>query len=195
MSVPLLDLHAQFAALREDVMEALGAVIERQHFIMGEEVARLEQAIAQLSHAGHGVACASGTDALLLSLTALDLRTGDEVITSPFTFFATAGAIHNAGGTPVFVDIEPDTYNLDPTLLEAAVTPRTPFEKSYSGRIVSRSWSARRLGRSFFIVMALASGGESGANDSGPWWPLHESYYKQPVLGGCTHHQVPFLAY
>jgi len=125
VAVPLLDLHAQFEALREDVMGALGAVIERQHFIMGEEVGRLEQAIAQLSHAGYGIACASGTDALLLSLKALDLKAGDEVITSPFTFFATAGAIWNAGGTPVFVDIDADTFNLDTGAVEAAITRRT----------------------------------------------------------------------
>src|SRR5437867_6312606 len=92
---------------------------------MGPAVAQLEAAVAQLSHARHGIACASGTDALLLPLKALDLRPGDEVITTPFTFFATAGAIHNAGGAPVFVEIEPDTLNLDPRAVEAAVTPRT----------------------------------------------------------------------
>src|SRR6267143_959925 len=92
---------------------------------MGPVVARLESAVAQLAGAAHGIACASGTDALLLPLKALDLEPGDEVITTPFTFFATAGAIHNAGGTPVFVDIEPDTFNLDPARVAAAVTPRT----------------------------------------------------------------------
>src|SRR5687768_2471247 len=101
------------------------AVIERQGFIMGPEVGRLEAEIARLSHTKHGVACASGTDALLLPLKALELRPGDEVITTPFTFFATAGAIHNAGGTPVFVDIDPATYNISPAAIEAAITPRT----------------------------------------------------------------------
>ena len=81
--------------------------------------------MAALSHTKHAVGCASGTDALLLPLKALDLKPGDEVITTPFTFFATAGAIHNAGGTPVFVDIEPDTFNIDPAAVEAAITPRT----------------------------------------------------------------------
>src|SRR6478672_3113391 len=85
------------------------AVIERQTFIMGPEVGQLETAVAALSRSKHAIACASGTDALLLPLKALDLEPGDEVITVPFTFFATAGAIHNAGGTPVFVDIEPAT--------------------------------------------------------------------------------------
>jgi dTDP-4-amino-4,6-dideoxygalactose transaminase len=100
-------------------------VIERQSFIMGPEVGRLETEIARLSHAKHGIACASGTDALLLPLKALDLRPGDEVITTPFTFFATAGTVHNAGGTPVFVDIDPATMNIKPDAVEAAITPRT----------------------------------------------------------------------
>src|SRR5205807_5616166 len=94
-------------------------------FVMGPPVQQLESAVAQLAHATHGIACASGTDALLLPLKALDLKPGDEVITTPFTFFATAGTIHNAGGTPVFVDIEPGTFNIDPAAVEAAITPRT----------------------------------------------------------------------
>src|SRR6195256_2363369 len=101
------------------------SVIERQAFIMGPEVGQLESEIAQLSHTKHGIACASGTDALLLPLKALDLRPGDEVITTPFTFFATAGTIHNAGGTPVFVDIDPATLNISPAAIEAAITSRT----------------------------------------------------------------------
>jgi dTDP-4-amino-4,6-dideoxygalactose transaminase len=107
------------------VLTAVMAVIERQAFIMGAEVGQLEAEIARLSHAKHGIACASGTDALLLPLKALDLKPGDEVITTPFTFFATAGTIHNAGGTPVFVDIDSATMNIDPRAIEAAVTPRT----------------------------------------------------------------------
>ncbi len=125
MGVPLLDLRAQFDAIREEVMPSLLAVVERQQFIMGDEVAKLEQAIAGLCRVQHGIACASGTDALLLSLKVLDLHSGDEVITSPFTFFATAGAIWNAGGKPVFVDVDPATFNLDPAQVEAAITPRT----------------------------------------------------------------------
>src|SRR6059036_2633327 len=92
---------------------------------MGPPVVQLEAAVASLCRAPHAIACASGTDALLLALKALRLEPGDEVITTPFTFFATAGAIHNAGGTPVFVDIEPDTFNLDPTRVAGAITPRT----------------------------------------------------------------------
>jgi dTDP-4-amino-4,6-dideoxygalactose transaminase len=101
------------------------SVIERQQFIMGPEVGRLEAALAELCHTRHAIGCASGTDALLLPLMALDLQPGDEVITTPFTFFATAGTVHNAGGRPVFVDIDPDTFNIDPDAVAAAITPRT----------------------------------------------------------------------
>jgi dTDP-4-amino-4,6-dideoxygalactose transaminase len=125
VNVPLLDLVAQYRSIQDDVLRAVMAVIERQAFIMGAEVGQLETAVAELSRTRHAVACASGTDALLLPLKALDLQPGDEVITTPFTFFATAGAIHNAGGTPVFVDIEPDTFNIAPAAVEAAITPRT----------------------------------------------------------------------
>ncbi len=125
MNVPLLDLAAQHRAIRDEVLPALLAVVESQQFVMGPPVLQLETAVAQIAHAKHGIACASGTDALLLPLKALALKPGDEVITTPFTFFATAGAIHNAGGTPVFVDIEPGTFNIDPAAVEAAMTSRT----------------------------------------------------------------------
>jgi dTDP-4-amino-4,6-dideoxygalactose transaminase len=125
VNVPLLDLVAQYREIKDDVLAAMMKVIERQSFIMGPEVGQLETEIARLSRAKHGIACASGTDALLLPLKALDLREGDEVITTPFTFFATAGTIHNAGGTPVFVDIDPETMNISPAAIEAAITPRT----------------------------------------------------------------------
>ena len=125
MNVPLLDLVAQYRAIKDEVLPAVQAVIESQQFVMGPAVPRLEGELARLSHARHGIACASGTDALLLPLKALGLRPGDEVITTPFTFFATAGTIHNAGGTPVFVDIDPDTFNIDPAAVERAITPRT----------------------------------------------------------------------
>ncbi len=125
MHVPLLDLVAQYRAIKPEVLPALEAVIESQQFIMGASIPRLEAEIARLAGAAHGIGCASGTDALLLPLKALGLRPGDEVITPSFTFFATAGAVHNASGTPVFVDIDPDSFNLDPAAVEAALTPRT----------------------------------------------------------------------
>jgi dTDP-4-amino-4,6-dideoxygalactose transaminase len=125
MKVPLLDLAAQHRTIEGEVLPAVQAVIESQQFVMGPAVGQLEAALAALCHAKHAIACASGTDALLLPLKALDLKPGDEVVTTPFTFFATAGTIHNAGGTPVFVDIEPGTYNIDPAAVERAITPRT----------------------------------------------------------------------
>jgi dTDP-4-amino-4,6-dideoxygalactose transaminase len=125
VNVPLLDLVAQYRTIKDDVLAAVMSVIERQAFIMGSEVGQLEAEIARLSHAKHGIACASGTDALLLPLKALDLQPGDEVITTALTFFATAGTIHNAGGTAVFADIDPVTLNISPPAIEAAITART----------------------------------------------------------------------
>jgi dTDP-4-amino-4,6-dideoxygalactose transaminase len=125
VNVPLLDLMAQYVTIKDEVLPAITGVIDSQQFIMGPAVAQLEVALARLCGARHGIGCASGTDALLLPLKTLGLRPGDEVITTAFTFFASGGTIHNAGGTPVFVDIEPDTLNIDPAAVEAAVTPRT----------------------------------------------------------------------
>ncbi len=125
MPVPLLDLTAQYKTIRDEIEPALRSVIERQAFIMGPEIPELERAIAALMQIKHGVACASGTDALLLPLRALDLTPADEIIAPAFTFFATAGAIHNAGGKPVFVDIDPATFIATPEAIAAAITPRT----------------------------------------------------------------------
>ncbi|HKO16001.1 MAG TPA: DegT/DnrJ/EryC1/StrS family aminotransferase [Gemmatimonadaceae bacterium] len=125
MPVPLLDLRAQHAAIRDDVVAAVMGVVDSQHFILGPAVEQLERQVAELSHTRHAIGCASGTDALLLALRALDIGRGDEVVTTPFTFFATAGTIHNVGATPVFVDIEPDTFNISPEAVQGAVTKRT----------------------------------------------------------------------
>ena len=125
MPVPLLDLRAQYAAIRDEIVPAMMRVVEDQLFILGEPVERLERAVAELSHAKHAIGCASGTDALLLPLRALDIGPGHEVITTPFTFFATAGTVHNVGAKPVFVDIDPVTFNIQPDAVKAAVTPRT----------------------------------------------------------------------
>ena len=125
MSVPLLDLRAQHAVIRDAVVAAMMPVVDDQAFILGAPVAQLECEVAGLSNTKYAVGCASGTDALLLALKALDIGPGDEVITSPFTFFATAGTIHNVGATPVFVDIDPKTFNIRPDLVAAAVTSRT----------------------------------------------------------------------
>src|SRR5438094_6234313 len=125
MNVPLLDLVAQYRGIKDELLPAVQAVIESQQFIMGPAVAQLEAEIALLSRARHGIGCASGTDALLLPLKALALAPGDEVITTAFSFFATGGTIHNTGGTPVFVDIDPETFNISPAAAEAALTSRT----------------------------------------------------------------------
>ncbi len=125
MPVPLLDLRAQHAAIRDEVVAALMGVVDSQLFILGEPVERLERAVAELSHTKYAVGCASGTDALLLALRALDIGRGDEVVTTPFTFFATAGTIHNVGATPVFVDIDPKTFNISPEAVKKAITKKT----------------------------------------------------------------------
>jgi dTDP-4-amino-4,6-dideoxygalactose transaminase len=114
MSVPLLDLKAQHATIRDEVVAAMMRVVDSQTFILGDAVVALEQSVATLSHTSHAIGCANGTDAILLAMRALDIGRGDEVITTPFTFFATAGTIHNVGATPVFADIEPDTFNIRP---------------------------------------------------------------------------------
>ena len=125
MAVPLLDLRAQHATIKDEMIRAVMGVIEPQTFILGEPVNRLESAVAALSHTKFAVGCASETNALLLAMRALDIGRGNEVITTPFTFFATAGTIHNVGATPVFVDIDPVTFNIDPALVAQAVTART----------------------------------------------------------------------
>jgi dTDP-4-amino-4,6-dideoxygalactose transaminase len=125
MSVPMLDLKAQYRTVKDAVLARMMDVIERQQFIMGPEIAELEKHVAELSHTKHAIGCASGTDAIMLPLKALNLKPGDEVIAPAFTFFATAGAIHNAGGKPVFVDIDAATFNIDPQAIAAAITPRT----------------------------------------------------------------------
>ena len=125
MRIPSLGLQAQFASIRDEVMAAITRVMESQHFILGSEVASLETEIADFVDCKFAVGCASGSDALLLALMAFDIGPGDEVITTPFTFGATAGSILRLGARAVFVDIQPETYNIDPEKLEVAITPRT----------------------------------------------------------------------
>ena len=125
MAVPLLDLKAQHSTIRDDVVGAMMQIVDDQTFILGPAVERLEQAVLELSNTRFAIGCANGTDAILLSLRALDVRHGDEVVTTPFTFFATAGAIHNVGARPVFADIDSDTFNISPQSAAAAVTGRT----------------------------------------------------------------------
>lgn len=125
MPVPLLDLKAQHVRIRETVVAAMMQVVDDQSFILGKPVEDFEREIAALSHTRFAIGCANGSDALLLSLRALDVGAGHEVVTSPFTFFATAGAVHNSGAKPVFADIDADTFSLNPEAAAAAVTSRT----------------------------------------------------------------------
>ncbi|HUT59173.1 MAG TPA: DegT/DnrJ/EryC1/StrS family aminotransferase [Phycisphaerae bacterium] len=138
MEVPLLDLKAQYATIRNEMMAAIEAVMDSQHFVMGPWVRQLEQEIAAYCDCKAAVGVSSGTDALLCALMAMGIGDGtpacrvgrncpgcDEVITTPYTFFSTAGAIWRVGARPVFVDIEPDTLNIDPARIEAAVTEHT----------------------------------------------------------------------
>ena len=124
-SVPFIDLKAQYQTIRSEIDQAVQRVFESQGFILGDEVSSFETETAQYCDSLTAVGCASGSDALLLALLGLDLGPGDEVITSPFTFFATAGAICRAGAIPIFADILPGTFNIDPQAIEAAVTPKT----------------------------------------------------------------------
>ncbi len=125
ITMEFVDLKSQYAALRESINARIQRVLDHGQYIMGPEVKELEQQLAAYTGARHCITVASGTEALLISLMALGLKPGDEVITTPFTFAATAEMIVLLGGKPVFVDIEPDTCNIDATLIEAAITERT----------------------------------------------------------------------
>jgi dTDP-4-amino-4,6-dideoxygalactose transaminase len=123
--IPILELKTQYGQIQEEVQEAVFRVLNRTHYILGPEVTAFEQEFAEWNGAKHAAGVASGTDALELALRALGVGPGDEVICPPFTFVATAGAASYIGATPIFVDIEPDTFNIDPRKIEAKITPRT----------------------------------------------------------------------
>ncbi len=135
-TVPLLDLKAQFAQIRAEVMPVIERVCENQQFILGEHVRALEAEIAHYCGAAAGIGVSSGTDALLLALMALEIGAGDEVITSPYTFFATAGTIARVGARPVFCDIDPENFNLSPAAVQAFIDDEC---ESNDGRLVSRA--------------------------------------------------------
>src|SRR5215211_4712830 len=125
MNVPLLDLKEQNQLLRPEIEAALGRVLDSNAFILGGEVAKLEEELAEYCGTKHAIGCASGSDALLLAMMAFDTGPGDEVITTPYSFFATVSSITRLGATPVFVDIDPLTYNLDVSQVEEKISERT----------------------------------------------------------------------
>jgi dTDP-4-amino-4,6-dideoxygalactose transaminase len=139
-NVPLLDLKAQFAQIRAEVMPAIDQVCASQHFILGAHVHALEEELARYCGASAGIGVSSGTDALLLALMALGIGAGDEVITSPFTFFATAGTIARTGARPVFCDIDPLTFNLSPAAVQAFIDERCTEQ---GGQLVNRATGGR----------------------------------------------------
>lgn len=125
MTIPLLDLKSQYATIKDEIRTVIDSICESQWFILGPEVEALEKEIASYCQCKYAIGVTSGTDALLCSLMALDLKQGDEVITSPYTFFATAGSIARLGAKPVFVDIDPVTFNIDANKIADALTPKT----------------------------------------------------------------------
>jgi len=125
MNVPMLDLKAQYRTIKAEIDPAVAEIFEAQSFILGSKVKECEAAVAEYCSCAHAVGVASGTDALLISLMTEGIGPGDEVITTPYTFFATAGSIARVGAKPVFVDIRPETCNIDPSLIEVKVTDRT----------------------------------------------------------------------
>jgi dTDP-4-amino-4,6-dideoxygalactose transaminase len=135
MQVPLLDLKGQYAPLRTEIERAIREVCDSQRFVLGPRVAQLEAQVAAYSAAQHGIGVSSGTDALLVALMALDVGPGDEVITSPFTFFATAGVVARLGARPFFCDIDPATFNLSPAAVTAAIAEQCDVD---GDRLVNR---------------------------------------------------------
>ncbi|MGM0599584.1 MAG: DegT/DnrJ/EryC1/StrS family aminotransferase [Candidatus Rifleibacteriota bacterium] len=125
MKVPLLDLKPQYAQIKDKVLPEIMDVIENQAFILGPKVAKLEEEMAEYIGSNYAIGCSSGTDALILALMALDIGCGDEVITTPYTFFATASSIHRVGAKPVFVDIDSETYLMNIDQIEKAITDKT----------------------------------------------------------------------
>jgi len=189
--VPLLDLSRQWKALEREVLAEVEGVFRENDFILGKRVGLLEKEIAALCGAPHGIACASGTDAILLALKGLGVGPGHEVVTTPFTFFATAGAIWNAGARPVFADIEPDSFNLDPRAAVAAFNRRTRavLPVHLFGRCASLAPILESTGRRGIAViedMAQAIGAEHRGLRAGSLGDAGTiSFYPSKNLGGA----------
>jgi dTDP-4-amino-4,6-dideoxygalactose transaminase len=136
MEVPLLDLKGQYQAIKGEILPAIEKVCASQHFILGPYVKELEQRVASYSQAGHAIGLSSGTDALLIALMALDVGAGDEVLTTPYTFFATGGTVARVGARPIYCDIEPQTYNLSPAAVQAFIDRQCDYT---AGKLINRA--------------------------------------------------------
>ena len=171
MQVPLLDLRAQYAPLRARIEQAIREVCDSQRFVLGPRVAQLERDLAKYSQAAHAIGMSSGTDALLVALMALEIGPGDEVITSPFTFFATAGVVARLGARPIFCDIDPQTFNLAPSAVAAFIEESC---ESRDGRLVNR-----RTGGVVRALMPVHLYGQVAEMDA--------------LLGIACHHALPVV--
>lgn len=203
MKVPLLDLQAQYATIRDDMRAAIDRVFESQQFVLSAEVQALEEEIARYSQTKFAVGCASGSDALLLALMSCGVGDGDEVITTPFSFFATASAITRLGARPVFVDVDEQSYNLKPALVADAITARTRaimpvhlygqcaemdplIELAGSGGPASGSEPARSRGIPIIEDAAQAIGAEDHGRRAGSMGAIGcFSFYPSKNLGGA----------
>ena len=168
MKVPLLDLKIQNESLRPEIDEAIKKVLDSNGFILGAEVQALENELAEYCRTEYAIGCASGTDALLLALMALDVSGGDEVITTPYSFFATASSITRLGATPVFVDIDPQTYNLDVSQIEAKITGKTKaIQPVHLYGQCAEMKDLREISRKYNVPLVEDAAQAIGAEDAG----------------------------
>lgn len=190
-AIPLLDLKAQYASIRAEIREVLDRVMDSQQFILGPEVEAFEREVADYCRCRHAVGVSSGTDALIVVLMALGVRPGDEVITSPYSFFATAGTIARLGATPIFVDIDRETFNIDPSGLESKITARTRaiLPVHLFGQMADMDTIVRIAGRHRIPVVedaAQAIGAEAGGKRAGGFGEAGcLSFYPTKNLGGA----------
>ncbi|MEO8498069.1 MAG: DegT/DnrJ/EryC1/StrS family aminotransferase, partial [Planctomycetota bacterium] len=190
-NVPLLDIVGENRPLHEEILEAIREVFESGRFLYGPAVSELESALAELSGAKHAIGCASGSDALLLALMAMNIGPGDEVIVPSFTFFATASAVDRLGAKIVFVDIDPTTFNLDPAKVAAAITPNTKavIPVHLFGRAADMTELQRIADAAGIRVIedaAQAIGAKHRDRGVGAWGDVGcFSFYPTKNLGGC----------